>query len=174
MVPGITPDECLQLTDYDPAWAGEADEAIRLVSAALWSTAVEHIGSTAVPGMAARPVIDLMADISSAEVDRARALLRSTGFADNGPSEAAGGHHLSSRTGFPVDVYLISATSPQWRHNVVLREYLRAHPEAVERYEEVKTDPDVQRHPQRYAAAKARLLGELIAEARSESEDGGW
>src|SRR4051794_41879323 len=63
----------IELASYDPAWPSrfriESDELQRVLAPWL-AGSVEHIGSTAVPGLAAKPVIDIMAGVSNLDVSR--------------------------------------------------------------------------------------------------------
>lgn len=69
-------DQCVEVVDHDPAWAGRFDEQRVLLEGLLapWLAGpVEHIGSTAVPGLRAKPVIDMLAPVDS--LARARAAI---------------------------------------------------------------------------------------------------
>ena len=61
------------VTDYDPAWPAMFEEERANIAAALRSLVVtiEHIGSTAVPGLAAKPIIDLLVGVTSLDAARA-------------------------------------------------------------------------------------------------------
>lgn len=65
-------DANLRILDYDPDWPRRATEAIDALNAAAPGlfAAIEHIGSTAVPGLAAKPIIDLMAAMPDLELAR--------------------------------------------------------------------------------------------------------
>src|SRR5690606_29990887 len=70
---GLMPiDANLRILDYDPDWPRRATEAIDALNAAAPGlfAAIEHIGSTAVPGLAAKPIIDLMAAMPDLELAR--------------------------------------------------------------------------------------------------------
>lgn len=62
---GVTEPSAVHIADYDPSWSRQAVEAIEALRAAAPGlfVEVEHIGSTSVPGLAAKPVIDLMAAV---------------------------------------------------------------------------------------------------------------
>jgi len=63
------PDSTVHITEYDPTWPARAAAAIRELQYAFPNLLVqiEHIGSTAVPGMVAKPIIDLMAAATDLE-----------------------------------------------------------------------------------------------------------
>ena len=70
-------DPAVRIVDYDPAWSALASEELRRVGEALGKLAVgvEHVGSTAVPGLAAKPILDLQLSVAAIE-PRARSGIR--------------------------------------------------------------------------------------------------
>jgi GrpB-like predicted nucleotidyltransferase (UPF0157 family) len=101
---------------------------------------VEHIGSTAITGLAAKPVIDIMAGVATLETSRpAIAVLADLGYGYTPyrpefehwfckPSLAFRTHHL----------HLVPFGSPRWIGPIAFRNYLRAHPEIGVEYVELK------------------------------------
>jgi GrpB-like predicted nucleotidyltransferase (UPF0157 family) len=86
----------IRIVDYDPLWPAQAAASIEAVRAALGESlaAVEHIGSTSVPGLAAKPILDLMAGLRS--LDEARACV---------PLVEALGYHYEPEDTIPDRVY---------------------------------------------------------------------
>jgi GrpB-like predicted nucleotidyltransferase (UPF0157 family) len=131
----------------DPRWAVDFENERNRLTSVLkpWlDRPVEHIGSTAVPGLVAKPIIDIVAvvkDIDSAAAARAPldaigwlaapepedALERKLSFCT--PTIALRTHHL----------HVVEQSSPRWRGWLAFRDYLRAHPEAAQEYGELKT-----------------------------------
>ncbi len=74
-------DPAVRIVEYDPAWPGMAAAEIARIAAAVGEVAVriEHVGSTAVPGLAAKPIVDLQ--LSVADVGRALLICRAAGGA---------------------------------------------------------------------------------------------
>ena len=111
--------------------------------------AVDHIGSTSVPGLAAKDVIDLQVTVSDLEVaDRIAPRLAGAGyprvpgvFADTPkPSEPDPAHwqkrfHANADPGRPTNLHVRVAGSPGWRYALLFRDWLRAEPSAVALYE---------------------------------------
>jgi len=62
-------DPAVRIVEHDSAWASQAEEQLRGVKEALGSVAVrlEHVGSTAVPGLAAKPILDLQLSVTALE-----------------------------------------------------------------------------------------------------------
>jgi GrpB-like predicted nucleotidyltransferase (UPF0157 family) len=133
----------IEIVPYDPAWPAlfHAEAAdLRRVLGPWLAGPIEHIGSTAIPGVAAKPVIDIMAAVATLEASRpAIAAAVPLGYcyfpyqADRKhwfckPSPALRTHHL----------HLIPAESPDWRRPLAFRNYLRDHAEVAAEYEALK------------------------------------
>ncbi|MGH9410734.1 MAG: GrpB family protein [Vicinamibacterales bacterium] len=133
----------IEVVQYDPAWPAlfrEERRELQRVLAPWLAGSIEHIGSTAVPGIAAKPVIDIMAGVSSLEASRpaieAAATLRYCYFPYQPdlehwfckPSPALRTHHL----------HLVPVGSAQWVRPIAFREYLRVHSDVAAEYEELK------------------------------------
>ncbi|WP_203719406.1 GrpB family protein [Asanoa siamensis] len=159
----------IHVSAYDPAWPGLASRAIDEVRGALAGRidAVEHIGSTAVPGLAAKPVIDLMAAAPSLDaVADAAGALAAIGFDrhDNGMP----GRLFFRREGAPVSYHLHVVTAASWdtRNQRLFRDHLRAHPADRDAYGRLKreltgADGDT------YTRAKTALIQRVVDDARA-------
>src|SRR5215468_7624787 len=130
------------LAAYDPEWprmaARRADE-LRALGATL--VTVHHIGSTSVPGLAAKPIIDLMPLVTSlADLDRDRGRVEALGYRWHGELGIAGRRYctLSDAGGRLVQLHFFAADSAQVRRHIAFRDYLRVHPEAAAAYEAEK------------------------------------
>ena len=150
------------LTPYDTAWPATAGRRLadlrRTLEPLDREAEFDHIGSTSVPGLLAKPLVDLQVRMSrlpdSAELDP---VLFEVGFRPHaGAREDSPGVHRDSARGtqqVPDDVWekrLFTASDPDtvlhirrldspWgRHTVMFRDWLRAHPAEVARYAEVK------------------------------------
>jgi len=166
----------IEVVDYDPEWPAWFERIHDVVWPAVSDLAlrVEHVGSTAVPGLAAKPIIDV--DIVVADESAVRAVIervRSLGYRWRGELGVPGRHAFS-----PVDrdllpahnLYLVVRDAKAHLDHWLLRDLLRADPDARRRYAELKRanavlaedDIDV------YGAAKADLVSELLARARRE------
>ncbi|MET9911047.1 GrpB family protein [Streptomyces sp. NPDC006476] len=128
----------IHVADYDPSWprqAAIAIDALRAAAPGLF-VRIEHIGSTAVPGLAAKPVIDLMAavhDLTHAAPHQAA--LTGLGFHphDNGMNDRL----LYVRADNAVRSHILHVvTLESWptRNQRIFRDYLRAHPADAIRY----------------------------------------
>ncbi|MGO2521583.1 MAG: GrpB family protein [Microbacterium sp.] len=118
-------DEPVTVMDHDPRWASQAARAIEDVKRITRARDVEHIGSTAVPGLPAKPIIDLMADVALADHDAVARELTAAGFTDFGEISAER-RYLARRAKPATNVHLIVSTSSLWADNLAFRDYLRS------------------------------------------------
>lgn len=158
---------------YDPAWPEQFRlERARILEAVFPFTGpmfVEHVGSTSVPGLSAKPVIDIV--ISAEGFPLSDEAIRSLG---------ALGYDYRGEAGIPGREYF--RTNPRGRHlhvvglgseffvsQLLFRGFLRSHPEAARRYENLKYQlAERFRHAREaYTDAKGPLIEELLLEARS-------
>ncbi|MFL6279258.1 MAG: GrpB family protein [Vicinamibacterales bacterium] len=138
-----SPEASIEIVAYDPSWPARFDEerdALRHVLAPWLAGPIEHIGSTAIPGLAAKPVIDIMAAVGtlarSAPAIEAAAALGYCYFPYKAhlehwfckPSPRYRTHHL----------HLVPVGSPQWIGPIAFRNYLRTHLETASEYERLK------------------------------------
>lgn len=162
-----------KLTDYDPAWPERyGPERARLREVVGDGVRIEHVGSTAVPGLAAKPAVDVMVVVP--DMDAAReagdALGSELGYEYWHAKED---WHFLVREGPGGQVFalhLFPADSERWRNNLRFREYLRAHPDAAAEYERLKRDLAAE-HPDdtgAYSRGKAGFIERTIERARDE------
>jgi GrpB-like predicted nucleotidyltransferase (UPF0157 family) len=136
-------DPAVRIVEYDPAWPGMAAAEIARIAAAVGEAAlrVEHVGSTAVPGSAAKPIIDLQ--LSVADVD-ARSLyvgpLEGLGYLFAPDPASPDFHFLGLPAARPRThhLHVCAAGSEDERRHLAVRDYLRAHPDEVSAYAELK------------------------------------
>jgi GrpB-like predicted nucleotidyltransferase (UPF0157 family) len=100
---------------------------------------VHHIGSTSVPGLAAKPIIDLLPVVRDLdELDLKRSLVESLGYSWYGELGITGRRYcaLSDGDGSRIaQLHFFTAESPQIVRHLAFRDYLRAHPEEARAYE---------------------------------------
>jgi NAD-dependent deacetylase len=129
----------LEVVDYDPDWPRRYEEEAARVRMALGADVeeMEHMGSTAVPGLAAKPVIDISVGLGRLELspEQVEAMER-LGY------EYLGENGLPGRLFFRRNeagrrthhVHVVVLGGEHWHRHRALRDYLRAHPEEAERY----------------------------------------
>ena len=139
------------IVEHDPAWADRfQEEAARLrASLADQVLRIDHVGSTAVPGLAAKPTIDIQVSLPSLEPrDAYVPALRALGYRTQGdPCEPD--HEYASRDGdgdHSFHVHLCPAGSAWERRHLAFRDWLRTHPADADAYGELKRSLAVE-HP---------------------------
>ena len=125
--------------EYDPAWPLEFEREASRIRGALGENCLEvyHIGSTAVPGLAAKPIIDIMPVVRSlGAVDGSRAALESLGYEYLGEFGIPGRRYMrkggDERT-HQVHVFAQGDAVNITRH-LAFRDFLRAHPDVCAEY----------------------------------------
>ena len=151
------------IADYDPAWPRRFEAERARIAAALGEHAlrIEHIGSTSVPGLGAKPIVDVLVEVPSLD--------------DAGALEQAGyvlrvredGHRMFRTPERDVNVHVWPSGSPSIAADLAFRDRLRESAEDRAAYEALKRElatrdwPDVNR----YAEAKGPLIREILARA---------
>ena len=171
--------EPFELVDYDPAWPGQFEEWHRRLAAALGASAVriEHIGSTAVADLEAKPTLDVQLSVvalddESAYVDQvASAGLRLR-------SRDAGHRYFRPPAGQvrAAHVHVCEAGSTWEREHLLFRDYLRSHPQACREYTAVKREAAARWREDRiaYTDAKTDVILRLLASAEAWVGETGW
>jgi len=132
-------DEQVSVAPYDPSWVVLFEQEAKQLSSLLGTRQIQHIGSTAVPGMAAKPIVDILIGLQKQElVDEMALAIITLGFEDMGEAGIVGRRHLRKRSPFAVNIHLVLMNSNLWRNNLILRDYLRTHPDEAQRYGEHK------------------------------------
>jgi GrpB-like predicted nucleotidyltransferase (UPF0157 family) len=133
----------IHISTYDPAWPGLFEAERELLAGVLspWlGGSIEHVGSTAVPGLSAKPVIDIMAGVASLGACRdAISVLQNIGY-HYSPYRADVMHwfckpSLSFRT---HHLHLVPYRSRLWTERLAFRDYLRSEPTVAHEYAELK------------------------------------
>jgi GrpB-like predicted nucleotidyltransferase (UPF0157 family) len=166
--------------EYDPTWPVKfAEERDRLLSAKAVGSAlvrIEHIGSTAVPGLAAKPIIDLLLGVRSLPEAR-RTLpgpLTDLGYRQMVEYETWLPGELLFRRGMPGPwthhVHVVEPQTARWEEYVAVRDYLRRHEDVATAYGEFKKalavvfDDDIAG----FREAKRPFMQAVVAKARLE------
>jgi GrpB-like predicted nucleotidyltransferase (UPF0157 family) len=157
------------IVDYDTAWPERYEAARAEIAAALGDEATEihHIGSTSVPGLAAKDIIDVLVSLRRLELaPEVVAAMEARGFMDRGEFGIAD-RRLFSRS--DCHVHCFRPGHGQWRTHLLFRDYLRAHPyEAVAYAAEKRRLAQIHADDRRaYTAAKSGIVEELLARGRA-------
>lgn len=157
-------DDTIEVVDYDPSWPrlylSERDSIAQALGIAPDS--FQHIGSTAVEGLAAKPTIDLMIGAEPLAVGEAQLkAMERLGYAHLGEFGIPGRQFFKKGEPRTHHVHWVRREADFWMKQLVFRDYLRACPEARAPYVQLKRDLASQFAHDR--AAYTRGKGELIA-----------
>lgn len=137
----------LPIRDYDATWPERYAALAPRAQKALGDIVrrIEHIGSTAVPGLAAKPIIDLDVVVSRSDVREAIRRLARLGYAHEGDLRTAGREAFRWPAGeTPHHLYVVTEGGAELRRHVAFREALRADPALRERYAALKRSLAIQ------------------------------
>ena len=155
-------EEPVSLQDYDPRWADLAVEEAERLRAAVPAAAVEHIGSTAVPGLAAKPIIDLLVGVPALDPT-----LRLVDYEACGEAGVPGRLYFRKRGPLSFNAHVVVLGGELWHNALLLRDYLRSHPQEARRYLEGKRGALAAGATLlRCSGAKSKLVEDLLARAR--------
>jgi GrpB-like predicted nucleotidyltransferase (UPF0157 family) len=165
-------DPAVRIVEHDLAWAVHAQDELRRLTRALGPVAVrlEHVGSTAVPGLAAKPIIDLQLSVATIE-PRARYVgpLERLGYLFVPAPESPDHHFFAKPATRPRSHHLHvcqAGSEHEFRH-LAVRDFLRARSDEAARYAALKREV-ARKHPQdrlAYIAGKERYIDDLEARA---------
>jgi GrpB-like predicted nucleotidyltransferase (UPF0157 family) len=166
----------IEVVAYDPEWPKRYERERDRIAAALGEgvVAIEHVGGTAVPGLPAKPVIDIMVGVPDIErAGQAVAGLINLGYQYVPELESQLPERRYFRRGMPEThhVHMVALSSDFWEEHLLFRDYLRTHPQAAEEYGKLKRglagrfahDRDA------YRAGKIPFIEMVVAAARREA-----
>jgi GrpB-like predicted nucleotidyltransferase (UPF0157 family) len=162
----------VELAEYDPEWPTLfAREAAR-IRAALGERAlvVEHAGSTAVPGLAAKPIIDIVLVVEdSADESGYIPALESAGYVLRLREPDWFEHRLFKGPDTNVNLHVFSRGCDEADNMVVFRDHLRTNDDDRRHYEDAKRELAARtwKYVQHYADAKSAVVAEIMARATS-------
>jgi GrpB-like predicted nucleotidyltransferase (UPF0157 family) len=155
----------VQIIDYQPAWAHQFITEQQAIGATLlaFRPSIEHIGSTAVPGLAAKPIIDILVGLNQPEeLDQTidpmmavgytyiqkyepqwptrRFFMKLTPLLEPVPSQIREEDSYIIGQDFQslVHIHVLVMNTPDWTRHIAFRDYLRAHPLQSQAYGDLK------------------------------------
>jgi GrpB-like predicted nucleotidyltransferase (UPF0157 family) len=182
------------IADHDPAWVAKFEAARDAMFAACGRdafVAIDHIGSTSVPGLAAKPIIDMMPGLRSlADAPPVIAGLVALGYryVPEFEQDTPSGPGMPFRRYFRGDdpdgrrayhVHMVEHGSDFWATHLLFRDYLRRHPEAAEAYAKLKRELAADFNATitatsdinvGYTDRKTEFVAEIVARAQAERE----
>lgn len=174
--------EAIRIVEYDERWPVEFAELGSRLRSALGSVAlrIDHIGSTSIPRLAAKPILDIQIAVASFEpLDAFKVPLECAGFVHRADNPELTKRYFRERPGerrTHIHVRRLGTFSEQWP--LLFRDYLRSHPQRATAYADLKrtlaaryTKP-AERHT--YQDAKMPFLWETIRLADEWAQSVGW
>ena len=160
----------VQLSDYNPQWAKLYNKERHLIDSHIGNFVldIQHIGSTSIPGLKAKPIIDIAIKVkSSDEIYICAKTLTKVGFINRGDTEGQGGYLLVKEKAPRIrthHIHIVSSKDPQWRDYLIFRELLREKKDFCEKYLQLKQDLQ-ERFPfnrKQYTIGKSKFIQKLI------------
>ena len=165
-------DEPITLGNYDPVWLElfEQEKMVILQALAEDVLGIEHFGSTAVPGLAAKPIIDILVGLKQYPMqDHAVNCLKCVGYECLGEAGVPGRLYFRKRHPIAFNITAVEYNGTLWKDNLLLRDYLRSHSEERQRYEQHKRAVIAAGHHQllAYSEQKAAIVADLLQQAKA-------
>jgi GrpB-like predicted nucleotidyltransferase (UPF0157 family) len=162
--------DTIHLADYDPSWPLLYDAEAAKIRAALGEDAIvlEHVGSTSIPGLCAKPLIDIVLGVAdSADETSYVPALTAQGYRLHLREPDWAQHRVMKGDLPPVNLHVFTAGSGEITRMLAFRDRCRNDPDERRLYEEAKRALAAQtwRHVQHYANAKGDVVEAIIARA---------
>jgi GrpB-like predicted nucleotidyltransferase (UPF0157 family) len=163
----------VEVVPYNPNWNSVFEDESKQVAVALGKNvvAVYHIGSTAIPVIYAKPIIDLLVAVEDiAKVDEQNTLMQGLGYKVMGEFGIIGRRFLCKDNEVGIrthHIHIFEVVSDQIERHLAFRDYMRSHPEDAQRYSELKQKLAKQ-YPddiEKYMDGKADFIKEIDKKA---------
>ena len=167
----------IEVVDWSPRWAEQFDEVAGVLTEALAdvaSASVEHVGSTSVPGLAAKPILDIDVIVARPDVPAAVAALARVGYVHRGDLGVRGREAFHAPDDSPRrHVYVCESGTTNVRNHLAVREVLRTRDDLRDAYSDVKlalaADPEMDIDT--YLAGKSEVVQQVLAASGEFSDD---
>ena len=168
----------VHLTDYDPEWPAIYEREAARIRSILGDRVrvLEHVGSTSVPGLAAKPLIDIILAVDdSADEPAFVPSMEARGYVLRVREPGWFEHRLFNAPEASVNLHVFSAGCPEIDRMLAFRDRLRTHDDERQLYEAAKRDLAARAwtYLQHYADAKGEVVEGIIARALEDAGRGG-
>lgn len=165
----------IRIVAYDTDWPKKFETHARAIADALGRSAlrIEHVGSTSVPGLAAKPIIDILIVVpDSADESAYLSRLEAAGYVLRVREPDWHEHRMFRTPERDVHIHVYSAGCPEIERNLTFRDRLRRNDEDRRRYEQTKRELAAREWPDMndYADAKTEVIESILAASRAASE----
>jgi GrpB-like predicted nucleotidyltransferase (UPF0157 family) len=181
-------DTPIYVASYDPRWPHMFEEEKKLILDAIgdWTVAIEHVGSTSIPGIAAKPVIDICVGVRRiGEAYKTIFPLSKLGYRCMGeagiperlyfkkPADSVS-LRLPGAVPRTHQIHMYETSNPEWERHLAFRDYLRANPGERDEYEALKRRLAIEytHDIEAYADAKGEFVERVLRAAGAPAR--GW
>ena len=160
----------IQIVDYDPTWPDSYAREANRVRAVLDARVVrlEHVGSTSVPGLAAKPIIDIVLEVPDSSDDGAYVPdMETAGYVLRVRESDWFEHRMFKGPDVDINLHTFSAGCPEVERMLIFRDWLRSNVADRDLYLRVKRELAARdwKSTQQYADAKTDVVKEILARA---------
>lgn len=129
----------IEVVEYNADWPKLFEIEALSVKRALGDNciAIHHVGSTSIPGLISKPIIDIIAVVKNGK--DSTALLGAIGFEYKGEWNIPFKYGFTKRTGQSINLHVYEERHSEIKLNIMFRDYLKAHPKSLKEYAELKT-----------------------------------
>jgi len=153
-------DSRIVVVEYDPRWVQLFEQLRDFVLPVLsdLEVRIEHVGSTSVPGLAAKPIVDIDVVVSTqGDVHAAIQKLATLGYVHEGDLGATGREAFIPPDGITWHhLYVCTVENAEYKRHVLFRDYLRSHPDDAKMYGDLKMELARRFHNDRLAYSNAK------------------
>ena len=138
------------VVEYDKNWPSDFEKIKKEIEKAIVEPAViEHVGSTSIPGMKAKPIIDIDVGLNNwADFEKVKKDLAAIGYVHEGDRGIKGREAFDRNAQIHNDVldtidhhlYVCSVDNEEYKRHILFRDYLRSHDEARDKYNQIKEE----------------------------------
>ena len=165
--------EAVHIVEYSPNWPTLYEQEKKLIVGVLGHaiTDIQHIGSTAVPGLGAKPIIDiLVAAHKRGPVEEYSGRLRPIGYRHQSHEDDAKRLFFQKGTPRTHHLHIVEYDSWEYRRHILFRDCLRTHPETAQRYEKLKRELAIKFASDRedYTESKSEFIESVVDRAIAE------
>jgi GrpB-like predicted nucleotidyltransferase (UPF0157 family) len=170
-------DDAVVIYDYDPDWPRLFEEERHRLEPVVsaFALSIEHVGSTSIPGLCSKPIVDLQVAVERLEPpDRYSAALATFGYVlrvdpANIERHAFGKRDSQGRRTMPgYNLHVVQYGGAEYRCHIGFRDYLRTHPDSMREYGELKRRLAIEYGTDRdgYTNAKSTFIGSIEPNCR--------
>jgi len=163
----------VRLAPYSRAWVRLFKKEAALLTEALGDCVpvdIQHVGSTSVPGLEAKPIIDIALTIHDfRRVSTCIRRLATIGYKYMGEYGLPGRHFFTKGTPTTHHLHVVKDTSEHWRHWLAFRDYLRKHKDTAVAYDKLKRSlaRKYRKNRDAYTSAKSAFVEKILSVAES-------